>query len=75
MSCQLAVNRYLEFSNYFLQVSFLDENMESIRYHRENSNETIYHQRFKKVLESGINIAGRGYEVRRILRYILRIQL
>lgn len=44
--------------------------MESIRYDRENSNETIYHQRFKKVLETRIYIAGRGYEVRSILKYI-----
>ncbi|MCJ1469462.1 hypothetical protein MMC07_008095 [Pseudocyphellaria aurata] len=56
------IRKYRRFSNYFLQVSFLDENLEPLRYHRENSNEEIYHQRFKKVLEGVINIAGRGYE-------------
>lgn len=57
------LRKYSNFSNYFLQVSFLDENGEQIWYERETSNADIYHIRFKKVLEGVINIAGRGYEV------------
>lgn len=57
------LRKYSAFSNYFLQVSFLDEDGESIRYSRNVSNENIYRKRFKKVLEGIILIAGRGYEV------------
>lgn len=57
-------HRYSRNSNYFLQVSFLDENGESIWHDRVVSNEEIYLLRFKKVLEGVINVAGRGYEVR-----------
>ena len=56
------LRKYAAFSNYFLQVSFLDEDGERIWYERGSSNEDIYHVRFKKVLEGIINIAGRGYE-------------
>ena len=57
------LNRYSKNSNYFLQVSFLDENGESIWHDRVVSNDEIYLFRFKKVLEGVINVAGRGYEV------------
>jgi len=57
------LRKYSAFSNYFLQVSFLDEDGEQIWYERETSNEDIYHKRFKRILEGVINIAGRGYEV------------
>lgn len=57
------LRKYSAFSNYFLQVSFLDEDGEQIWYQRETSNWNIYHIRFKRVLEGVINIAGRGYEV------------
>lgn len=58
------LRKYSGFSNYFLQVTFQDENGESLRYDRQASNEDIYYQRFKKVLEGVILIVGRGYEVR-----------
>ncbi len=57
------LRKYSAFSDYFLQVSFLDEDGEQIWYERETSNEDIYHKRFKRILEGVINIAGRGYEV------------
>ncbi|KAL8828644.1 MAG: hypothetical protein Q9170_006510 [Blastenia crenularia] len=41
---------YSAFSSYFLQVSFLDEDGESIRYDRNSSLTEIYHERFKKFL-------------------------
>ena len=56
------LRKYSEFSSYFLQVSFLDENEEPIRYDRHTSNDAIYHGRFQKILQGVINIAGRGYE-------------
>ena len=58
------LRKYSSYTDNFLQVRFLDENLEQIWYDRVTSNEEIYHQRFKGVLHSTINIAGRGYEVR-----------
>ena len=56
------LRRYSDYSDRFLQVSFLDENGEPVRYERLTSNDEIFHGRFKKVLQGVINIAGRGYE-------------
>ena len=57
------LRKYSSYPDYFLQVSFLDENSEQLWYDRVTSNEEIYRKRFKGVLNSTINIAGRGYEV------------
>ncbi len=57
------LRKYSEFSSYFLQVSFLDEDLEALRFSSAASNEDIYNRRFKQALEGVINIAGRGYEV------------
>ena len=57
------LRKYSSRTDYFLQVSFLDENFEQLWYDRVSSNEEIYHTRFKGVLHSTINIAGLGYEV------------
>ena len=57
---------YSSHIDYFLQVSFLDENKEQIWYDRVTSLEDIYWKRFKGVMQGTINIAGRGYEVRSI---------
>ncbi|KAL8783757.1 MAG: hypothetical protein Q9195_009284 [Heterodermia aff. obscurata] len=56
------LRKYSAHTDYFLQVSFLDENSEQLWYDRVTSIEDIYHKRFKGVLDSTINIAGRGYE-------------
>lgn len=58
------LRKYSAFTSYFLQVSFLDEDGEALRYSRNATNDEIYQKRFKKVLEGIIMIAGRGYEVR-----------
>ena len=58
------LRKYAHFPNHFLSVSFTDEDGELLRFDRQTSGEWIYHDRFKKVLEGVINIAGRGYEVR-----------
>lgn len=57
------LRRYSNFTNYFLQVSFLDENGEDLRFSRTATNDEIYQKRFKKILEGVIMIADRGFEV------------
>ncbi|KAI4158771.1 MAG: hypothetical protein LQ342_007166 [Letrouitia transgressa] len=57
------LRKYSSFTSYFLQVSFVDEDGETLRYDRSTSLERIFHGRFKKVLEGIITIAGRPYEV------------
>lgn len=57
------LRQYSAFSNYFLQVSFLDEDGELLRHHRGISLAHIYHERFKKVLGGNITVCGRPYEV------------
>lgn len=56
------LRKYSDHTDYFLQISFLDENGEPMRYERNTSNDAIFHGRFQKILEGNINIAGRGYE-------------
>ena len=58
------LRKYSSFPTYFLSVSFLDEDGEPLRLDRETSGEDIYHERFKRVLQGTVNIAGRGFEVR-----------
>lgn len=57
------IRKYSKFSSYFLQVSFLEEDGQTLRYSSVASNEDIYHRRFKNVLQDVIHIAGRRYEV------------
>ena len=57
------LRKYSAFPNYFLSVSFGDEDGQSLWLDRQTSGTEIYHGRFKGVLEGIINIAGRGYEV------------
>ncbi|KAI9768710.1 MAG: hypothetical protein M1840_004705 [Geoglossum simile] len=53
---------YRDFTDYFLRVSFLDEDYEPIRFDRHASLVDIFHARFKRVLEGAITIAGRPFE-------------
>ena len=57
------LRRYSAFLDYFLSVSFLDEDGEPLRLDRKTSGKEIYHGRFKNILQFGISIAGRQYEV------------
>lgn len=57
------LRKYSNFTSYFLQVSFLDEDGEALRFSRIATNDEIYQKRFKKVLEGIIMVAGRGFEV------------
>ena len=59
------LRKYSAFQNYFLSVTFADEDGEKLRFDRQTSSEEIY-DRYREVLEHVINIAGRGYEVMRI---------
>ena len=56
------LRKYSQYLDYFLKVTFADEDGEPLRYYPGVSNEDIYHNRFKKVLGGVINIAGRGFE-------------
>ena len=60
------LRKYSNFLNHFLSVSFLDEDGEPLRLDRQTSGKDIYHERFKKVLQGMINIAGRGFTVRKV---------
>jgi hypothetical protein len=58
-------NRILrQYSNHhecFLQVQFSDEDGSPLQYNPAASNDKIYHERFKSVLNNGISIAGQHY--------------
>ncbi|KAL6721669.1 hypothetical protein ACLMJK_000773 [Lecanora helva] len=56
------LRKYTAFPDYFLSVSFLDEDGEQLRLDRWTSGEAIYHNRFTGILDKGINIAGRQYQ-------------
>ena len=57
------LRKYSAFLDYFISVSFAEEDGQSLRFDRYTSREEIYYGRFQKVLNGVINIAGRGYEV------------
>ena len=57
------LRKYSDFPNYFLSVSFVDEDGEPLRLDRQTSGKEIYWERFKRVLQGVIIIAGRGFEV------------
>ena len=56
------LRKYAQYLDFFLNVTFADEDGEPLRLYPGVSNEEIYHNRFKKVLGGVINIAGRGFE-------------
>ena len=68
------LRKYSAFPNYFLSVSFLDEDGERLWIDRQTSGEDIFYGRYKKVLETGINIAGRQYEVSAVSWFSLRLR-
>jgi hypothetical protein len=57
------LRKYSAFPNYFLSVSFLDEDGETLRFDRQTSTDGIYQGRYKRILQMGINIINRQYEV------------
>lgn len=65
------LRKYSDYTNFFLQVTFADEDGESLRYERTTSLSSVYHERFKAVLGGNITIAGRPYEVSTSLLLII----
>ena len=57
------LRKYSAFADYFLSVSFCDEDGQSLYLDRQTSGQEIYYGRFRNILEGVINIAGRAYEV------------
>jgi hypothetical protein len=56
------LRKYPKHHEFFLRVSFTDEDGEPVRYNPRVSNDQIFSIRFKSVLREGINIAGRKYD-------------
>lgn len=56
------LRKYSKFTSYFMRVSFLEEDGESLRFETGVSNEEIYHGRFQGVLDNAIDVAGRRFE-------------
>jgi RNA dependent RNA polymerase len=52
---------YADHADHFLRVTFSDEDGERVRFDRFVSFETIFHTRFKSVLDGVISIAGRRF--------------
>jgi hypothetical protein len=56
------LRKYPKHHEYFLRVSFADEDGEPVRYNPRVSNDQIFNDRFKSVLRDGMSIAGRKYD-------------
>jgi RNA dependent RNA polymerase len=56
------LRKYALHTDFFLRVSFLDEDEVPLRFDRHVSLDEIYHKRFKGVLSAFIEIAGRKFE-------------
>ncbi|KAL2755351.1 hypothetical protein ACRALDRAFT_2105455 [Sodiomyces alcalophilus JCM 7366] len=54
------LRKFPEFSEYFLRVQFCDENGDDLFFSPKVSNEAVF-ERFRKVLNQGIPVAGRVY--------------
>jgi hypothetical protein len=55
------LRKYSGYTDYFVRVTFADEDGELIRFDGRASQQKIFHERFKLFLEHGINIAGRSF--------------
>jgi hypothetical protein len=56
------LRKYALHTDFFLRVSFLDEDGVSLRFDKHVSLDEIYHQRFKGVMSASIEVAGRNFE-------------
>ncbi|QSS62630.1 RNA-dependent RNA polymerase [Histoplasma capsulatum] len=56
------LRHYSSHVDHFLRVEFVDETGDPVRYDPRASIDMIFESRFKTVLKSGINIAGRKFE-------------
>ncbi|KAF2500834.1 RNA-directed RNA polymerase [Lophium mytilinum] len=55
------LRKYAKYHDYFLRVTFGDEDATPIHFDARANQERIYHGRFKQILDKGINIAGRTF--------------
>ncbi|OCL01938.1 RdRP-domain-containing protein [Glonium stellatum] len=55
------LRQYSTHTDYFIRVTFADEDGELIRFDGRASQHKIFHERFKSVLDNGVNIAGRRF--------------
>jgi len=55
------LRRYRENHEYFARVVFYDENGEAIRFSPLWSNDALYHERFKRILNEGFGVASRRF--------------
>jgi hypothetical protein len=55
------LRRYKNHSDYFIRVTFSDEDGEAVRFDPLASLDEIFYTRFRSVLDSGVQIAGRRY--------------
>jgi hypothetical protein len=56
------LRKYALHHEYFLRMEFTDEDGQPVRFNPRVSNDAIFHQRFKSVLEKGFSIAGRKFD-------------
>ena len=56
------LRKYSDHLDHFIRVEFMDDDGQAIRYEKDTCLKEIFHVRFKNVLRTGINIAGRRYE-------------
>lgn len=56
------LRKYPKRHEYFLRVQFCDEDGEPVRFNPRVSNDSIFHDRFKDVLENGITIVNRKFD-------------
>jgi hypothetical protein len=55
------LRKYRDHHDFFVRVQFCDEDGESLRFNPQISNDKIYYERFRQVLNNGISIAGRRF--------------
>ncbi|OCK84898.1 RdRP-domain-containing protein [Lepidopterella palustris CBS 459.81] len=58
-STNRVLRKYPDYADHFLRVVFADENGDSIHFDGRASQQRIFHERFKKILDHGIDIGGR----------------
>ncbi|CEI65400.1 hypothetical protein FVEN_g6183 [Fusarium venenatum] len=54
------LRKYSDYNDHFLRVIFCEEDGQEVRFHPKVDNESIY-SRFRRIMDDGIQIAGRRY--------------
>ncbi|KAL8833642.1 MAG: hypothetical protein Q9170_004163 [Blastenia crenularia] len=61
-SSNRVLRNYAQYIEYFLRVTFMDEDGEKFHCDRYRNNSVIFHARFRNILQEGIEVGGRTYE-------------